>query len=844
MLVAVCVLVGVVVSVIGLWRVGTEASQQIERLSIASAESSQWALAQSEVEALRFRIAIAQALARDGSAGLQDVRRNFDIFYARLSILEAGQVFASLREQEQIGLAIRDVRAKLDEIVLYIDGSDDVLRAALPALEEEAEAISKTLRFVAVEGVGVFSRFSVERRGSVSEVVRDLAVFASLEVGFLLVCLVALLFLLFLTSRAREEIASAEDRLRVVVETAIDAVVVMDRYGRLLDYNGAAQEIFGYSRSEAVGRPLSSIILPNPDESATLAPRETSHRPKDLLGGGGIVQLRGRSKSGRQFPVEVATATAQSADGEILVSFMRDISERVRAEQELVEARDRALAGEKAKLDLLAVMSHEMRTPINGIMGSLEILGETALDEKQREFLEAMSISGHMLLRHVNAVLDISRIDAERFELVESDFRPDAVIADVVSSLSGQAASRGNSIQFEMLGDDIGLCRGDANRFEQIAANLIGNAVKFTQDGRISIELERLPERDLIELRVADTGIGIADEDLDRVFAEFVTVDATYARTVEGSGLGLAIARRLARMMRGEIGVESEIGEGSVFWVRLPLPVSKATDECPNDAPRDGAPAMTGQDTSARVLLVEDNRINRLVAREMLKNLHCDVTEARDGRAAIDAANGQVFDLILMDISMPGMTGIEAAEAIRKDSRYNASTPILAMTAHAQPEDIEGFLDAGMSEVLVKPVSKQALANALARGGRRIAHAPMADAGEANVQEELIATLGKAEAAKIIAKVQEEIRQGLARLLDRRRDAEGDDADSDPAAAIHQMAGLAAIAGLTSVRVALIAAQEAARGGNPSGKRAHLKAAQEELSLGHAPASPGNFGPA
>jgi CheY-like chemotaxis protein/anti-sigma regulatory factor (Ser/Thr protein kinase) len=459
------------------------------------------------------------------------------------------------------------------------------------------------------------------------------------------------------------------------------------------------------------------------------------------------------------------------------------------------------------------------------------VLADTDLSDKQRRFVDAIQSSGEMLLRHVNAVLDISRIDADGAAVVKEVFEPLDVIETAIRALHGQAVARGNVVVLETLSDDLGPCRGDAASLEQVMLNLIGNAIKFTKDGRITVEVERIPRSDKVEIRVTDTGVGIAPEDHDRIFSEFVTLDTRYARDVEGTGLGLAIVRRLCHLMQGEVGVESEPGQGSVFWVRLPLPPVRdaAVHEGLNDS--DAPMQLPDSATAARVLLVEDNEINCLVAREMLASLGCHVTEARDGQTAITCANAESFDLILMDISMPGMNGLDAAAAIRSACGPNKLTPIVAITAHEPSADLSRFRKAGISEVVIKPFGKQALRALLVRftkkdsSGRK--HNVTLPRAPVDAQAELVSTLGAQEATRITSLAREEITQSLGRLTGLKRATAV--CQSEPA--IHHLAGLAGIVGFGQVRTELLAAQAAARLGDGVAVMARLAKAQQVLAV-------------
>ncbi len=829
--VAVCVvvLVGLLVSLAGVWRVGVEARAEIDRLAVASADSSLWTLAQSEVELLTLRDRLFDAALAPETRDLADVRRRFDIFFARMNILAEGQVLAILRTDPGVRAALDDVQTGLRALVPLIDGPDDALLAALPQVTAELDQMTTALREISLRGVQQFSEVAVERRTRVSQVLTDLAIFAGVLVGLLLVVLTGLLLQLFQLRRARMKSKAAETRLRTVIETALDAVVVTDSNGLILDCNGAAEAMFGFAQSDMIGRPVSVIIQPPADALQT----ETADVARHLLGGRGIAQFEARDTSGRSFPVEVATSLARDTDQDVVVSFMRDISARAAAEQELVDARDKALAGEKAKSDLLAVMSHEMRTPINGIMGSLEVLADTALSDKQHRFVDAIHSSGEMLLRHVNAVLDISRIDADGAVIVQEVFAPLDVIETAIRALDGQAVARGNVVVLDVLTESLGLCRGDATSLAQVMLNLIGNAIKFTKNGKITVEVERILQSDNVEIRITDTGVGIAPEDHDRIFSEFVTLDTRYAREVEGSGLGLAIVRRLCHLMQGEVGVESEPGQGSVFWVRVPLTaVVDGADHERSDC-ADGPVAPCEGARAPRILLVEDNEINLLVAREMLASLGWHVTEAQDGQAAIACARKAAFDLVLMDISMPGMSGLDATAAIRSGCALNRLTPIVAITAHDPGADLSRFCSAGISEVVTKPVGKQALRALLARfvakdSARREPDVALAP-GSSDAQTELAATLGPQEAARITAIAHREIVQTLGRLTQMKPDHVACQSGSD----IHHLAGLAGIVGFAGVRTELLAAQAAAGQGDGAALMARLTKAQQALAMSY-----------
>lgn len=360
-----------------------------------------------------------------------------------------------------------------------------------------------------------------------------------------------------------------------------------------------------------------------------------------------------------------------------------------------------------------------MRTPLNGLLGTMELLRATRLDSRQSELLEMMQTSGRLLLHHVNSVLDLSRAESGAVGQDRVPFSLEEVVAEVIANQQGLAEAAGNRLMVVAVSGPAGRVLGDPVSLRQILLNLVGNAVKFTRQGRISVEIEAGIDRSpdgtpVTELRVIDTGIGIAEADLARIFDDFVTLDTGYRRQAGGTGLGLGIARRLVEAMGGAMGVESEPGSGSLFWVRLPLPPAP---DAPAPLPPQPADAPDRAPAPRRVLLVEDNEINRFVARSLLEEAGHAVTEAAHGAEGVARAAAQPFDVILMDISMPQLDGVEATRAIRAGGGASAGARIVALTAHAPPAEMAAFRAAGIDACLEKPVTRSLLDRALRAGG-------------------------------------------------------------------------------------------------------------------------------
>ncbi len=390
--------------------------------------------------------------------------------------------------------------------------------------------------------------------------------------------------------------------------------------------------------------------------------------------------------------------------------------QRRQAEDALVAAKDAAEAASKAKGEFLANVSHEIRTPLNGIFGMLQLMQATSLDQEQADYLTTAMTSGQNLLRVINDVLDFSKIEAGKIELQEERFSLRKLVASVHAIFSTQAAEKGLSFTWNVDSDAEDTLVGDAGRIRQILFNLVGNAIKFTNEGEIVIEADTLPEvggRNYANLffSVADTGIGIPEDKLELIFRAFEQVDGSYSRKYPGTGLGLGIVRRFVELMHGQIKVKSTEGMGSTFSFTVKVGVvdeqdgaSSASLEAQPDMPR------------LQILLAEDDRVNRITAQRLLEKLGHSVVWVQNGREALAQMEKQDFDCVFMDIQMPQMDGLEAVSIIRasKDPA-TARKPVIALTAHAMKGDKEQFLAAGMDDYVSKPVNKDDLEAVLRR---------------------------------------------------------------------------------------------------------------------------------
>lgn len=394
---------------------------------------------------------------------------------------------------------------------------------------------------------------------------------ALIHAGFLLAECVALLYFWRVNERAQEDTRRSEARTRMIIETALDAVIMTNATGTIIDWNSQAESIFGVPRSEAVGKPLATYISASftcPSRGIGVASPEGLAEP--ILNR--RVERVGRTGSGQEFPVEIATSCLGSADHLEFTTFAQDISERKEQQEALRRAKEAAEAASLAKSQFLANMSHEIRTPMNGVLGMTELLLTTSLNEKQRRYADTAHTSGTNLLHIINDILDFSKIEAGRLELEHIPFNLQDLLKNTTALYAELARKKNLALTLTIAPTLPNIIHGDPHRLRQIVTNIVSNALKFTETGGVTLMASRCDEHPgQIRIQVTDTGIGIPPNAQERIFDSFSQADGSTTRKYGGTGLGLAIVKQLVGMMGGHLGLTSTPGAGTTFWLTIPL---------------------------------------------------------------------------------------------------------------------------------------------------------------------------------------------------------------------------------------------------------------------------------
>jgi PAS domain S-box-containing protein len=529
-----------------------------------------------------------------------------------------------------------------------------------------------------------------------------------------------------------ELLAESRERNRAIVDNMVDGAIHIDGNGRLVALNRAAEQMFGYQSQGLRGKALATLLAPGDHSDIDHLLSEGSRHPADKRVVSNAFEVTGKRNNGEAFPLYLAISEVKTGGYPVFTAIARDLTETRRRIAELAEARDQAMAADKAKSQFLAVMSHEIRTPMNGILGMLDLLRDGSLSQRQQEFLDTAEQSSNMLLSIINDILDLSKIEAGKLELQAIDFDLRTHVEEVTALVASDAVNKAIEIASFVEPDVPEQVRGDPYRVRQILLNLMGNAVKFTQQGEVLAHVSAQSDDHglLIHVKIRDTGIGIDPQVATRLFQPFTQADTTTTRRFGGTGLGLVISKRLVNLMGGEIGVASKPNQGSTFWFTLRLAeagrpiqqhdrdlrgvsMTQPTARSPTTRREGPQPRFR-----AKLLVAEDNAVNQKVVLMMLRRYGIEAQVAANGKLAVEAVmREQDYDLLFMDVQMPVMGGNEATRRIRALERemHRIPLPIIAMTASASDKDRDACIKAGMDDFIAKPIQKRQLETALAR---------------------------------------------------------------------------------------------------------------------------------
>ena len=852
-------LVLLLVSCIGLLASALKFDDRLVAVRAADSDNQGWLVAQLEVDYQAFIIALGAATQNadlESGANLVELHNDavlrFDIFYSRTSVLTASLADELL--PTRLETMLQSLVAVRNELAQRIDAIEAGDVEAMRALAAEVGLHEPLVRDVSTMAMQQFIDIAQDARLAEK----------SLWQRFLLESLI----LLSMTSIAaflavrlwldleRRTLQAERAALTVskAYEASLSAVIVTDLEGRILLCNRAAERIFGRSTDELVGSLVETTIVPRTLLRVYRRALERTRKldPTKLLGSSPYPS-EGRRANGEIFPIELSHALDMDLEGDpILISFVRDISDQVAAENKLRSAVEEAQKYAAARGMFLATMSHEMRTPLHGLIASLELIDKSHLDEANLKLLSTARDCSERALTQINDVLNLTRLNENKER--KNAFSTAKVARDVVNEMQSIARERGNVLNVTIQDP---ACEqqvvGYPSAFSRVLYNLVGNAVKFTEDGSISVEIgSRKQGNDALEITVSvtDEGPGIPKEDHERIFEMFETSPSAQNIGDAGTGLGLPIAKLAVERMGGELSLTSALGQGSHFEFTIlveqesehVLQISES-DAKAFDTARSNLPLATG--VPREILIVDDNEVNLTVMSEMVKRLGYVPHFARNGQEAVDLANEKAFEIILMDVSMPVMDGRDATMHIREGGA-SSDAFILGVTALIEAEDPDWYEEFGMDSVLVKPVSQYDLTKTLAEIEDGIletaepepqsepqsqpeivadfvdASAPQAEAGTDNFDfTQLCGLVGEDTAPRLVAATLNDVRTALLALRVR---------DNETAVLAHRAAGSTAVVGWSGLSSNLRKIEDAAHAGR-GGELTDLEPQLEQLLM-------------
>ena len=797
---------------------------RIDAVRASDSDNTGWLISQLDVDHKALALAIDKVLLSEiypdmviyESTGLAAVNLRFDIFYSRVDTVLSALGREELSQQLQDLLVVLTMTR--DALATEIDAIAENDKEALLRFAEKVTAFRPVVRDVTTMALQYF----VAQSERVRDMERSLLKQFWVQSVVLLVLMVISALLALRLWRELEDrtviMQRALDTVSKVVDVSLSAIVITDMKGRIQLANPAASLIFGVPSDELVGRQLDDVMIPEGLHAAQGGFARDSAGQR-LITGAGPMRMDAKRMDGSPFKAEVSVVGDTDLDGRpIIIGFIGDISEMVAAEEKLLEARDEAQRHAAAKTMFLATMSHEMRTPLHGVIASLALIEDSALDAESRALLQTARDCSDRALQQVNDVLEITRLGES--QLGEVPFNPADVAADILRELTPMALARGIGLDLEIKGQGQDrVCHGLANAFSRALYNLTGNALKFTDHGSVVISLAFQPvSQDVLGLRVdvRDTGIGIAPADQARIFTEFETVDAVAKGREAGTGLGLAIVRLAVARMGGALELQSEPGQGSTFSFEITLPLAAEDGDAQQERLALPQTDMREIEESCPldVLVVDDNAVNVVLMCKMVQKMGYRAQQARNGLEAVELASSMAFDVILMDVSMPVMDGSEATTLIRA-SGLSSGALIIGVTAFSDEDRLRDLKAKGMDDVLTKPVNTAELSQAIGSLWNIRLSGDTDEGAEAGSLDSELQTalvqlgdmLDRPSALRFMLQALDELESVLPKLLD-------EDLPLEVIADhVHSVAGATAVVGLARLAGLLGKAETAARGG-------------------------------
>lgn len=827
----IAILVSLTLTVLGLILVGYYYSglkNSAEKFQFAASDNVTWTIVQMEVDYRNLQLALTRGVIstdQGDPTDLPEIKRAFDIYYSRVDAVtslydtalrpvgaEPSEIF------NRIGLSRVAIAQEIDT---WVTPTHDDLVTTLA----EVDYIADDIRIFTTQALKVLVENASAERIEHLAILNRYTSLLILIVGLLFGMLAVPLVLQKRLKNRAAETARIADHLKQVIDASQDAVVISDSTGTVWQYNHSAQNIFGYTPTEAIGAKMEDLFIPDRHQMA-----HRNGMKHYLTHGHGNVVNNGRhvltacDKRGREFPVEVTIAASKdSTNGTIFIGIMRDISNRIENEKKLEAAFEAAKQEALAKERFLAIMSHEMRTPLQGVLATFDLLDDVSASDSQRKLIDLGKRSGVKALGQINNTLELARLnDDQSFNLTEI-IKPAAALKDLVTMLDPLLLQRGNTISLSFPNSQNIYIYSNKSMFDAVFENLLANANKFTKGGHVHVNMMasmRSQDETLLTVTVQDSGVGIAKDQLDVIFDDFAMAGEGGIHPSNGTGLGLGIVKRATEKMGGKIAVKSTLGIGSAFIFTCTFKVAqpqtgkndtKSIEDGPFSRPRDQ------HNSRPLVLVVDDNEINRILIGGMLERLGCCFDYAQDGLVAFEKCSSTTYDLILMDLSMPNLNGIETTNAIKQLNIEQG--PVVCITAQTSKDTLRTVQDAGMLDLMTKPILLEKLAELLKqvvfskspKYGDRLPQTSRLSVDESVIDlssiQDLVDDLGQGYTTNILNQFELRIKTELVEIAQLLKTGQLDQA----ADVLHGAAGSAGMLGAIAVSQTFLALETSAR---------------------------------